>query len=302
MDNLAPIVIFTYNRLDSLINTINNLLKNENINESKLIIFSDSWKNYKDKESVLKVREYLYTIKGFKSIHIIEREVNYGLAKSIIEGVTDILNKYNKIIVLEDDLITSPNFLSYMNQALNFYQNHDKIFSISGYTGKLPSLNKLKNDVYLSYRPSSWGWGTWKNQWDNIDWDVVDFNEFIHNRKKVKKFNRGGIDMSRMLKHCMEGKNHSWAIRWAYAMSKQNKYCIYPKVSKVQNIGFGDNATNCKGVNIYKTDLDTKDKLNFKFNKDIKINEQLIKEFKYIFSYKNKLISKIKNYIQKIIL
>jgi len=295
-NKFAPIVIFTYNRLDSLIQTIQYLSKNIDKEYTDLIMFSDSWRNEKDKENVLDIRKYVHTIKGFKSIKIIERKENYGLAKNIIEGVSDIINEYGRVIVLEDDLLTSKNFISYMNQALDFYEEDKQVFSISGYTGKLKSLENLKEDVYLSYRPSSWGWGTWKDQWDGIDWNVTDFDEFINNKQAVKKFNRGGIDMARMLKHCMQGKNHSWAIRWSYAMSKQDKYCVYPKVSKIQNIGFGEDATNCTGINIYKTDLDTTNKTDFKFVKDIAINKNIVKDFRYQFSYTNKLIKRIKKY------
>jgi len=295
----VPIVIFTYNRVDPLILMIQNLLKNIDREYTDLIIFSDSWKKESDRENVLKVRNYLYTIKGFNKVIIVEREKNYGLAKNIIEGVSEIINQYGKVIVLEDDLITSQNFIQYMNQALDFYKDNKQIFSVSGYTPPLKSLKKLKEDVYISYRPSSWGWGTWKDQWENIDWDVKDFEDFIKNKREVRKFNRGGIDMARMLKHCMEGKNHSWAIRWSYAMFKQNKYCVYPKVSKVQNIGFGEDATNCTGIDIYQTTLDNTDKHEFKFIQDIKINEQIVKEFRYVFSYRNKLIMRMKNYISK---
>jgi len=298
---LAPLLIFTYNRLDTLEEVVKYLKNNSLCKETELFIFSDFARQDKDVEAVNRVRKYLHKVEGFKSITIIERQENYGLAKNIIEGVTDIINKYDKVIVLEDDLITSPNFIAYMNQALDFYKNSNDIFAISGYTGKLPSLSQLENDVYLSYRPSSWGWGTWKNQWENIDWDVLDFDEFIKNRKQVKKFNRGGIDMARMLRHCMEGKNHSWAIRWSYAMSKQNKYCIYPKVSKIQNIGFGEDATNCTGIDIYQTVLDTSNQINFQFEKDIQIDEQLAKEFRYVFSYTNKLLKRISSYVKKVL-
>lgn len=298
--NLAPIVLFVYNRLDHTKQTIEALQNNELATQSDLIIFSDAAKHVKDIKKVELLRSYIDTIDGFKNIKFVKRENNFGLAKSIIEGVTEVLDEYGIIVVLEDDLLTSSNFLSYMNQSLIFYENNQSIFAISGYTSKLPSLVKLKDDVYLSYRPSSWGWATWQDQWENIDWDIIDFDEFIKNKKEVKKFNRGGIDMTRMLKHCMLGKNHSWAIRWSYAMYKQGKYCIYPKVSKVQNIGFGVDATNCSGINIYQTDLDSSSKCEFNFIDEKMPNKQLAKEFKYQYSYTNKLIKKTTEIIKGI--
>jgi hypothetical protein len=294
---LAPIVLFVYNRLEHTKQTVEALQKNELAGESVLYIFSDGAKKGTNDPDIEKLRKYLYTIDGFKKVHIIERKENYGLAKNIIEGVTEIINEYGKVIVLEDDLLTSQNFLSFMNKALDFYKDDNRIFSISGYTGKLKSLEYLKEDVYLSYRPSSWGWATWKNQWDGIDWNVADFDEFIRDRQAVKKLNRGGIDMARMLRHCMQGKNHSWAIRWSYAMSKQDKYCVYPKVSKIQNIGFGDDATNCKGINIYQTDTDNTNKTDFHFLETITVDEKIAKDFRYQFSYRNKLIKRIRNFL-----
>lgn len=290
--NPAPIVLFTYNRLDNTRQTVEHLKKNTLAIHSDLIIFSDASKTDKDRSSIQEVRDYLNCIKGFKNCIVIKREENYGLAKNIIEGVTEIINKYGKVIVLEDDLLTSKNFLCYMNASLVYYQNTSNIFAISGYTGDLPSLHKLYNDNYLSYRPSSWGWATWKDQWDNIDWDIIDYTIFINSKKEVKKFNRGGIDMARMLRHYIEGKNNSWAIRWSYEMYKRGQYCVAPKVSKIQNIGFGKNATHCSGINIYQTILDETSKCNFSFTDEIAPNTQIAKEFRYQYSYTNKLFKK----------
>lgn len=292
---LAPIALFVYNRLDHTQKTIESLEDNILAKESDLIIFSDGSRKNGDEDVVNDIRTYLKSIKGFKSVKIVERVENFGLAKNIILGVTDLLDKFGKIIVLEDDLLTSKNFLCYMNQSLVAYKDRNDIFSISGYTGELPSLKKYNSSTYLSYRPSSWGWATWKNQWNNVDWDIKDYDEFIENREEKKKFNRGGIDMTRMLKHYKEGKNKSWAIRWAYAMHIQDKFSIYPSLSKVQNIGFGKNATHCVGINIYKTKLDTSSLCDFDFFEEKEPNAQLVKEFKYQYSYRNKLVKKLLN-------
>lgn len=299
-NELAPLVIFVYNRYDHLKGTIHHLLKNKLAVGTELYIFSDAPKTEKDIDNIQKVRKFIHKISGFKNVFVVEREKNYGLAKNIIEGVTEIINERGKVIVLEDDLFTSSNFLCYMNDSLEYYLHRQDIFSISGYTGNLPSLSKYNFDTYLSYRPSSWGWATWKDRWDNIDWDVSDFEEFILNRKEVKRFNRGGIDMTRMLRHYMEGKNNSWAIRWSYAMYKQDKYCIYPKVSKIQNIGFGEHATHCSGINIYQTTLDKTSNCDFDFTNDTVPHLQIAKEFKYQYSYTNKLIKKTAGFIQSL--
>ncbi|MDM5272545.1 glycosyltransferase [Sulfurovum sp. zt1-1] len=293
----APIVLFTYNRLDELKQTIEALKNNKLASESELYIYSDAAKDKTDEQKVLKVRSYLKTIEGFNHLQVIERDENFGLARSVIEGVNEILERHGKVIVLEDDLITSKNFLCYMNSALEFYQDEEKVFSISGYTMPLKSLKKYDNDTYASVRPSSWGWATWNDRWKGIDWDIRDYESFIHDKKAIKDFNLGGADLSRMLKHYKQKKNNSWAIRWAYAMFKANKFCIYPKISKVQNIGFGLDATHCKGINIYSSPLDQTDSCDFKFINKIILDKQIADSFKYQFSYMNKFIKKISNKI-----
>lgn len=290
----APILLFVYNRLDSLQRTIENLKANYLAPQSDLIIFSDGAKTRMDIDNVQAVRDYINDMTGFKSISITERKNNYGLAKNIIEGVSEIIKKSKKVIVLEDDLLTSKNFLCYMNKALDHYESRKDIFSISGYTADLKSTKQHKYDTYLSLRVSSWGWATWLDQWENIDWVVYDFNNFINDNNKVKSFNLAGADMARMLRKNREGKNNSWAIRYAYSMFKQKKYCIYPKNSKIKNIGFNSEATNTKNSNIYKSNFDTKNKRNFIFDDSHKPDENILKEFRKQFSLLNKLIMKTK--------
>jgi glycosyltransferase involved in cell wall biosynthesis len=162
--SMVPVILFSYNRLNQLELTIDALLKNKHINETEIFIFSDGSKDQESYQDVEAVRNYLKKLSGFKSISIIEREKNYGLAKNIIEGVTQIIDQYKKVIVLEDDLVTSNNFLCFMNEALTFYQNDQQIFTVSGFTHALSSLDDCKKDNYISYRPSSWGWGIWQDR------------------------------------------------------------------------------------------------------------------------------------------
>ena len=292
---LSPIILFTYNRLELTKKTIKHLIMNTESNNSVIYIFSDAEKSFSEKHKVQEVRDYLKKVKGFKKINLIERKKNFGLAKNIIQGTTEIINIYGRGIVLEDDLLTSENFLSYMNQGLDYYKDRDDIFSLTGFSSDLTSLSKLNSDAYLSYRSNSWGWATWQNQWETIDWGVKDYKKFIKDRIKVRKFNRGGIDLSRMLKQYQEGRNNSWAIRWTYSMFKQNKYCIHPKYSKIQNIGFGNDATHCTGIDIYNTKLDDGNQKKFNFTDDIKPKKIIANEIKYKYSYRNKIIMKILN-------
>jgi len=270
-----PIILFTYRRIPE--KTIKSLQSNKISRDSELFIFSDGYKNEIDKKDVLEVRKYLKTIKGFKNITIIEREQNWGLAKNIIKGVTEIINKYEKVIVLEDDLIVSNDFLEYMNGALEFYKDEKKIWSISGYTPPLKCLENYDRDVYISVRANSWGWATWKDRWKTIDWDIKDWKEFKKDKKGIKRFNLGGNDMFKMLELQMLGKIDSWAIRWCYNQFKQYKYTVYPKCSKIINIGFDNVGThNSTGFEKWNSNL-CNNKLKIE---NIELNEEILKDFK----------------------
>ena len=224
---LAPIILFVYNRPWHTRQTIEALQKNELAKESELYIFSDGPKTEND-EKVNEVRKYIKTISGFKSITISEKEKNCGLANSVIAGVTEIINKFGKVIVIEDDLVTSKYFLKFINEALDFFEKDERIFSVSGYTFPAKTMKIPKNykhDIYLAYRHGAWGWGTWKNRWESVDWELSDFKEFCENPKLQKAFNCGGADMSGMLKAQMEGKIDSWAIRFDYSLFKNGCFC-----------------------------------------------------------------------------
>ena len=252
-------------------------MKNNLSHQSEVFIFSDGYKDVQDKKDVLEVRKYLSRIEGFKSIKIIESEKNKGLASSIITGVTDIINRYGKVIVLEDDLIVSDDFLDYMNEALNFYENDKKIWSVAGYGPKLSCLENYSNDIYLAVRGSSWGWATWQNRWDTVDWEVKDFDRLKRSKSLQRKFNLGGNDMYKMLELQVHGKIDSWAIRWCFSQFIQEKYTIYPVKSKVLNEGFGDlKGTHNSGINKkWVTELSNQ-KIHFK---KLKLSEKLVQCF-----------------------
>lgn len=290
---ISPIVLFVYNRLNETKKVISSLKNNYLAKESDLIIFSDGPKTNKDQLKVKTVRDFLETIDGFKSVKIIQSSKNKGLGESIITGVSEIISKYKKVIVLEDDLITSPNFLDFMNQGLSFYQDSEKIFSISGYTLDLPSLDHYDKDFYLGYRASSWGWGTWSSKWEKVDWEVSDYFEFKRSMSKQIKFMRGGSDLPQMLWQQMNGKIDSWAIRWCYEQYKEDLFTVFPAKSKVISIGFGEDATHTHNTNRFDTKLDNGRKRNFEFETESAISEILTKEFRKKFSIKSRFIDKL---------
>jgi hypothetical protein len=292
---LSPICLFTYNRPEETRLTLEALQQNFLSPECNLFIFSDGPKNESQDISVKEVREYIHTIKGFKSIEIFESKENKGLANSIIQGVTKIIRKYGRVIVLEDDLITSPNFLDFMNQALDFYQNEEKIFSISGYTMDLPTLKSYSPDFYLGFRASSWGWATWSNQWENINWNVDDYMAFKWNIYKQIKFMRGGSDMPFMLWKQMNGKINSWAIRWGFHQFLNNKLTIYPKTSMIYNIGIGNNSTHTKTGNHFNpNNFKNNTMRHFNFDNNLLMNSKITSEFRGVFSIYNRLKNKLR--------
>lgn len=295
---LAPIVLFVYNRPEHTQKTINALKKNELAKESELFIFSDGEKNQIDKKKVQEVREIINNINGFKNIKIYESKINNGLANSVIDGVTNIINEYGKVIVLEDDLITSKIFLRYMNRALNFYEDNKDIWSISGYNLPINIPKGYDHDVYLSYRAHSWGWATWKDRWNEIDWKIKEFDQFLSNKQKQKLFNRAGNDMTRMLKKQINGQIDSWAIRWCYNQFKEDSYTIYPVKSKVKNIGMDGSGVHCGVSNQHDVILDNGD-CRVEFSKKLELNEKILHNFKQYYAPKT-LKGKIKEFLIRI--
>lgn len=242
----SPVVVFVYNRLEYTIKVLEALDGNDMANESVLFIFSDGAKDDSEKKKVLEVRSYLIEFQKaacFKKVIIKESELNKGLAASVIDGVSKIISEYGKAIVVEDDCVPAKDFLRYMNNALIYYQENANVWSISGYAYQLPALNYYNHDVYMFYRACSWGWGTWRDRWETVDWEVNDYKEFKYSIRKRLRFKRGGNDLPSMLKAQMNGKIDSWAIRWCFEQSKRNMLTVYPKESRIINIGF-DNGTH----------------------------------------------------------
>jgi GT2 family glycosyltransferase len=295
INNLAPIVLFVYNRPWHTKQTIEALQKNELANESELFIYSDEAKNENARTSVDKVRKFINSIDRFKKVTIIKREKNWGLANSVIDGVTKIVNEYGKIIVLEDDLVTSPYFLKFMNDALEFYKNEKNIMSISGYTYPFDMPREYNKDVFLFYRSSSWGWAIWQDKWNKINFDLKKEDEIFKNISLQKRLNLGGDDLYEMLKNQLEGKINSWAIRFALYHSLFNSMTVYSVQSLVQNIGHDNSGTHCGISNMWDVSIDN-NYLPILSNIDIdnKIAGRLLKKL-------NKtLLQKIKSKMRKI--
>lgn len=247
----APIILFVYNRPDHTKQTVETLVKNDLAGESDLFVFADGIKENATQEQrnlINLVREYIHTITGFKSITIEESEGNKGLANSVIAGVTKIINKYGRAIVVEDDIITHPYFLRYMNTALDLYENDKRIYMVGGYNQKRIIPKLYTKDLFIIHRSCSWGWATWKNRWGNSDWNVTQYEKIKYHKALVRRFNRGGNDMFHMLAMQMKGEIDSWAIRWDYAMFLNNAYAVLPCQTLVHNIGFDGSGVHCGSI------------------------------------------------------
>lgn len=285
---LAPVILFTYNRPDHTKQVLDQLAKNYLAPSSELFIFCDGPKNENAVEKNNATREIIKReekLGRFRKVNVEISEENKGLANSIISGVTKIIEKYGCCIVLEDDLLTSKYFLSYMNDALKFYRTNEKIWSVTGFSFALKTLANYPHDVYLSYRANSHSWATWVDRWKKVDWQVSDFEELSHSLKKISHFNRGGNDLFRMLRHQMRGERDSWAIRFCYSQSKYDMYTIYPKYSMIKNIGFDGTGTHCQ--NNCSIDYSSfRDDIQGIHMENVNLDRAIVQEFKSMYRVK----------------
>lgn len=258
---LAPIILFVYNRPWHTQQTIEALAKNVYAKESELFIYADGAKDEEAKQGVDEVRAYIKSIDGFKKITIIERDKNWGLADNIIDGVTKIVNEHGKIIVLEDDIVTSEYFLKFMNEALEFYEKEQKVHSITGYLHIKD--NSLDAPFFLKLT-SSWSWATWADRWNLFKKDDLSIHEYLQNDANKREFNfNNTFAYTKILDAYFEKKVHSWAIWFHYSMLKNQLVTLYPHIAFVKNIGFDGSGTNCADGTKDETLFSSFESINF---------------------------------------
>lgn len=292
----APIVLFTYNRLCHTQQVVEALQNNQYASQSDLIIYSDGYDDDQGKCEIDKVRFFLNSIVGFRSIQIIERNKNWGLANNVIDGVTSIVNQYGKVIVLEDDLVVSPYFLKYMNEALNFYENDEQVICIHGYV--YPVKKQLPETFFIK-GADCWGWATWKRGWDLFCSDGKALLNEIDKRNLKKEFDfDNSYPYYKMLKQQVDGNNNSWAIRWYASAFLNNKLTLYPGRSLVKQIGMDGSGTHCGENTVFNVQL-----VEVPINvQKIQMEETLIarKIFTNYFRYTMK-IEKLRSLVKKIL-
>lgn len=295
-NNTYPaIILFTFNRLDEFKETFDNLKNNYLFDKFQIYIFNDGSRNKNDEKEVFLVRDYLLALdKEFENIvELIFRNENFGLSKSIIEGVDYVLNRHNEVIVIEDDIVTNKYFLDFMMKSLLYYKTNKDVFTISGFSFSLKSIPKnYQFSTFMSLRPFPWGWAIWKDRWDNIEWNKLELLTKWNNDNS-NNFNRGGDDLIPMLKNEFKGKINSWDVLLMFNQYLMNMYSVFPIKSYTHNIGWGENSTHNKGFNHYEPILvsnEDHDNLTFCDSE----NQQIINSFSYHFSKKNKIISRLK--------
>ena len=243
MNVLAPIVVFTYNRPEHTLRTLSALLMNPLANESDIIIYSDSARTANHNKAVDEVRSYLSELTGFRSIKVIHRNKNFGLAESIIQGVTEVLQQSEKVIVLEDDMVVSPYFLEYMNEALEQFVGDDRVISVHGYV--YPVDIKLPEAFFLP-GADCWGWATWRRGWEIFEPNGQFLLDELKRRHLIQEFDyNGAYHFSNMLKDQIKGANDSWAIRWHASAFLAGKLTLYPGRSLVHNSGNDGSGIHC---------------------------------------------------------
>ena len=270
--NLSPIAFFAYNRPIHTKKTLKYLKENKLAKKSLIYIFLDAPKDKKSKNKVIEVRKVINNANGFKKKIIILRKKNFGLANNFIKGIGYVVKKHGKIIVLEDDNLTSPFFLNYMNEALNLYAKNSKVASISGYS--YPIDSKKKNYYFLRLA-DSWGWATWKRSWNLYEKNGNKLMKEIEKKNQSKEFNfENSYDFMRILRnYCLKLKNY-WSIRWYASMYLKNKLTLFPPKSFIENIGMDNSGVHADNTNDYRSKL---------IKKYIKPQKILVKESKYHF-------------------
>ena len=255
----APIVMFVYNRADHFTQTYEALAKCPEAKNSILYIFSDGAKNDNAKPQVEQVRQTAKLFaeqKDFKQLILTESPENKGLAKSIIEGVTKVLNEHGKAIIIEDDNIASPYLLHFLNKALDYFAGDKTVGALSGYTPKISYHDKYSYDIFSSYRSCSCCWATWKDRWQNIDWELKHFPDFIADKEAVKRLSLTGNDRLIRLYRQTQGNGSSWSVRFGAHLVANEMLTIYPRYSYIQNIGCDETGTHSQSRDAESMDVD----------------------------------------------
>lgn len=250
MPSLAPIVFFAYNRPVHTRLALESLIKNDLAADSSLWIYIDGPKpdaTEETKADIDEVKKIVMEKKWCKEVVVIAAETNKGLFKNNIEGLTQIINQFGKVIAIEDDVIVSPGFLKYMNDALTYYENIPQVMHISAFTRPdlQTAVDNINEPTYFFYHTTTWGWGTWKRAWDKFTPEALEVKKAITAKGNIRKLNMDGTFEFYWGLKAVAKKQFSWNTIWHSVVFLHDGLCLYPKKSLVNNIGHDGSGTNC---------------------------------------------------------
>ncbi len=300
MNNSTIIAVFCYKRAGKLRACIDALLRNPECPSMDIIFFSDGYKGDKDKEGVLEVREYIKSITGFRNVYKHFRVKNLSTGPNFQEGLTYLSDNYDQFIVVEDDLVVSPNYICYLMESLAFYKEQHSVFCITAFCFPLIT-NDYPYDTVIYKRFCSYGWAGWSNRMKDVIWDLNELNNLIKTSPNFKKrLNAEGYDLFRMLDKQIKGIISTWDIQMQVHVAENKLKVVYPVISKVTNIGFDTESTNTFGIDYLKTPLDIGLKRNFNFADQNLIELDLQKQIKKPYGLQALVTRKIINTFIKI--
>lgn len=296
MKNSMVIGIFCYNRVTKLKRCIEALLKNKECADLEIVFFSDGPKDEAGKKPIQDVRDYIDKLEGFKSVIKHYREHNLSTGPNFKTGLNFLSENYERFIIVEDDLIVSPNYLKFLIDALEFYKKDKSVFCVTAYVFPIKKEPDYPYDTIVYKRFCSYGWGGWSDRFPNIIWDHQELENLMKTSPGFKRrLNAEGADLIRMFRKQINGKISTWDIQMQTHVAENRLKVIYPTFSKVSNIGFDEESTNTSGVNYLITPVDPGHQRQFKFCPPNVISPKLQAQIKRPYNYTTLVIRKLRN-------
>lgn len=252
---LAPVALFVFNRPRHTRQMVDALRNNTLAGDSDVFIFADAERTLEQAAAVNEVRDYIRTIDGFRTLTIVERPGNLGLAKSIVDGVTQLVERFGRVIVIEDDLVTSRHFLEFMNTALDRYEHEERVMQIAGYM--FPEYLVFEEDALFLPFISSWGWATWQRAWKHFELRPAGYESVLTDSATRKRFDlNGNYNYSKILRAALQGRIASWAVWWYLSVFLRNGLVLFPRRTLVRNLGFDGSGVNCVASTFAQDELE----------------------------------------------
>jgi len=249
--NKTPIALFAYNRPSHVDRALASLSRCSRLDECRIYIHCDGPRKPENLEAVEAVRKVVRKWAGLLGAEVAEHAENRGLDPSIVSTVSELCSAYGSVIVLEDDLVVSPDFLDYMLEGLYRYRHVDRVYQISGYMA--PVKTPAKPDALFLPFTNSWGWAVWERAWQAFDWDCPGYVDLLSDPVERKRFDlNGSFPFADLLRKCMQDPRGPWDLRYYYAVFRREALVLYPRQSLVWNGGFDGTGMHCLSTHYYK--------------------------------------------------